>query len=420
MIMKKMALTPEQEAELPLFRQKYLNIACSGQRADRAELQSAINDAYALIDKPAPTLLIMSSPAAAMLTLTALSHFISHTVTSFSDQSWEQFWDQRWDQLGQIRSRLSDQLGEQFKTQLWDQFREHLSYQLKTQLWDQFRSQVPDELKGQLWGQFKKHLTGQLSRQFNGQFKGQLWDRLDSQCREQLGDEIVNQLHQQLRGHFRDQLINNSQYFWESQDLYAIAWARFAQQIGAKLDPETDRHLDILERIARQCEWWWPYDGLCIASERPLLVKLDERHRLHCDHGPAITYADGYDFWGWHGVSVPKKWIMDKAIKAEEAIRWQKAEQHRAAMEILGWDMIMAKLNARTINKHDDPEIGELIEADIPDVGPERFLCVRQASGRTAIPVPSDTKTVIEAQPWLYQYFDDEIRQLKIWPDIVI
>lgn len=63
--MKKITkLTPEQEAELPRFRHRYLDLACNGKRIDRETLEAALADAYAVIGKPAPKLFIFDSPAA--------------------------------------------------------------------------------------------------------------------------------------------------------------------------------------------------------------------------------------------------------------------------------------------------------------------------------------------------------------------
>lgn len=56
--MKIETLTQEQEAALPAFRRKYLDIACGGERIDRGALQEALDDAYCLIERPPPELLI--------------------------------------------------------------------------------------------------------------------------------------------------------------------------------------------------------------------------------------------------------------------------------------------------------------------------------------------------------------------------
>ncbi len=161
---KIMKLTPEQEAELPRFRQQYLDIACSGGRADRAKLQAAVNDAYAVIGKPAPMLLIMPSPASVMLALSALKH-LTGDRDQLRGQLRGQLWGQLWDQLrDQLRGQLGDQLRDQLRGQLGDQLRDQLRGQLRGQLWDQLRDQLRGQLGGQLGGQLRGQLGGYLLR----------------------------------------------------------------------------------------------------------------------------------------------------------------------------------------------------------------------------------------------------------------
>lgn len=268
-------LTPEQEAELPRFRQRYLDLACNGTRIDRPQLEAALTDAYAVIGKPAPRLFIFDSPAACMLAL-------------------------------------------------------------------------------------KIFLGG-------------------------------------------------------SQDLYWIAWARFAQQIGVKLKADTDHRLGIMERIGTQCEWWWPYDNMVVACEKPLSVRWDDQRRLHAEGRAAVEYADGYSLFAWHGVTVPEKWITEKAITPHEALTWSNMEQRRAACEILGWATILDKLKGRTVDANANPEIGELIRVTIPDIGEEQFLRVRCGTGRVfALPVPPEMKTAAQANAWTYGFDNPDDYQLEI------
>ena len=63
----------------------------------------------------------------------------------------------------------------------------------------------------------------------------------------------------------------------------------------------------------------------------------------------------------------------------------------------------MGELGGRTINQDLDPEIGELVEVDLPDGGPSRFLRVTCGTGRRfAIPVPLTVHTALEANAWTY------------------
>lgn len=73
------------------------------------------------------------------------------------------------------------------------------------------------------------------------------------------------------------------------------------------------------------------------------------------------------------------------------------------------------KLNATTIEKDADPEVGELVEVDIPDIGRERFLRVRCGTGRRfALPVPPEMTTALQANCWTYGIdeteFNPEVR----------
>ena len=55
-------LTPEQEALIPVYREKWRQIALSTERLDRAKAESVIKAAYIAIGKPEPEVQFYSSP----------------------------------------------------------------------------------------------------------------------------------------------------------------------------------------------------------------------------------------------------------------------------------------------------------------------------------------------------------------------
>lgn len=146
------------------------------------------------------------------------------------------------------------------------------------------------------------------------------------------------------------------------------------------------------------------HEEFCIVSDFPVYIKIDAENRPHCENGPSHLWRDGWALYHWHGVSIPAEWIEDKAsLTAQVALTWQNIEQRRAACEILGWNNILAALDARVIDADGDPEIGELVEVTIPEIGRERFLRVRCGTGREfALPVPPEMKTALEAQAWTW------------------
>ena len=159
------------------------------------------------------------------------------------------------------------------------------------------------------------------------------------------------------------------------------------------------------------------HEEFCLVSEFPEVIRVDAENRPHCETGPSHRWRDGWSLYHWHGVRIPGDWIEDRAsLTPEKALTWKNVEQRRAACEILGWAAILTALKAKTINADDDPEIGTLVEVDLPDAGKERFLRVRCGTGREfALPVPPNMKTALEANAWTFGF--DDFRQF-IKPEI--
>lgn len=168
--------------------------------------------------------------------------------------------------------------------------------------------------------------------------------------------------------------------------------------------PEIETMVPVIENLG----WVYYDDKKIYVCDRPTKIKFDEQNRTHSETGPAIEYSDGFAVYIWHGMRVPKEWIMNKeSLTEKEFFRHQNAELRRVACEIVGWNKVLDKLSAKVIDEDADPEIGTLLEVNIPDIGNERFLKVLCGTKREfAMPVPPTVKTAIEAQAWMLG-FDD-------------
>jgi hypothetical protein len=145
-----------------------------------------------------------------------------------------------------------------------------------------------------------------------------------------------------------------------------------------------------------------PYENICFVSDRHEALHFDEQGRLHCETGPAIKYRDGFCIHMWHGTRIPSEWI-DAAPDAKTAITWPNIEQRRAAIEIVGWSRILSELGAETIDADGDPQIGTLVQVQLPDLPQRsRFIQVQCGTGRQfAVCVPPHVGSAIEAQAWM-------------------
>lgn len=164
--------------------------------------------------------------------------------------------------------------------------------------------------------------------------------------------------------------------------------------------------------LSKHCSCINAYKDYVIISERPTKILFDDNKRLHSEIGAAIEFSNGEKYYSWHGVSVPELWIKNKELlKPEDALKVVNMDQRKAACEILGWNNILKKLNGKVIDKNKNPQIGTLIEAEIPGVGKERFLQVQCGTGRTfSLIVPPTVKTAIEANAWTYALDADQYK----------
>ena len=114
----------------------------------------------------------------------------------------------------------------------------------------------------------------------------------------------------------------------------------------------------------------------------------------------------------WHGTAVPEPWITaPETLHPLGALAWPNFQQRRAALEIIGWKRVLEALPARTIDADRDPAVGELVEADLPQIGPARFLKVRCGTGREfVLAVPRDLRTALEANAWTYALSSDQYK----------
>jgi hypothetical protein len=191
------------------------------------------------------------------------------------------------------------------RVQLSEQLREQLREQLNVQLSEQLRVQLFNQLNVQLFDQ----LFSQLFDQLFSQLSDQLLDQLSDQLRGPVVCPVVNQLSGQLFNQLSDQLREQYvyTYFWGQQDSFWIAFYLFAAKIGVRFAKENLELLNNWSAISRSTSWWWPYENICIMSERHTYVEFDNQNRLHCLKDKAVSFSDGWGVYAIHGIRFDEK-----------------------------------------------------------------------------------------------------------------
>lgn len=106
----------------------------------------------------------------------------------------------------------------------------------------------------------------------------------------------------------------------------------------------------------------------CMISDRPMVLKVDDQNRPHCDDGPFCLWRDGSALYAIHGVRVPSRVVLaPHTLTAEQIRNEQNAEVRRVMMTRFGEARYLQEIGGKLI--HSD-ELGELYRAEIENDEP--------------------------------------------------
>ncbi|NUR91192.1 MAG: hypothetical protein HOY71_44560 [Nonomuraea sp.] len=250
-----------------------------------------------------------------------------------------------------------------------------------------------------------------------------------------LSDVIEDVVHRPLRATALDGLCNTlgfalkplarhaNDLAWHGQhDAYWVAYYDAWQRLSSvRYAPNLRERLDLWITLAGSASWWWPREGVCVLSERPVEVRVEpaqQGRRLHGGDGPAIRFADGWSAYAWHGTRVPA-WVATAPtvarINAEPNI-----EVRRCAIERIGWDAYLDEAGLDLLGTCPDPGNpgAELRLYDLP--GFTRVLLAVNGSlerdgrrRRYGLMVPPDVDDPLSAAGWTYGLTGDQYSQLS-------
>ena len=134
-------LTPDQEAMLPVIRDKWINRALySGGETDIESAYRFMDFIYEKASLESPIKILVDSPMGAQLAVPLIKSLPRAQVgAQVGDQVRDQVRDQVWDQVwAQVGDQVRDQVGAQVRDQVWAQ----VGAQVRDQVWAQVRDQV--------------------------------------------------------------------------------------------------------------------------------------------------------------------------------------------------------------------------------------------------------------------------------------
>lgn len=152
------------------------------------------------------------------------------------------------------------------------------------------------------------------------------------------------------------------------------------------------------------------FDPFVIAVRRPLHIGWDDEGRIHDPDGAAVEFADGFNWYSWHGITVPEDWILDTP-DVETVMQVENTEQRRAGIEIIGPQNFAEQADTTVIDEDED-EVGQdrrLVDITIDDVTWRMTHVTDPSTGREYWErVPREFETCREAVAWQYGFDDPD------------
>lgn len=394
-------LTPQQEALIPVYREKWRKIALSNERIDREKAAQAVKAAYIAIGKNAPNIIFCESPYVALKStifdkLDCLKQELNNKVVSQLNNS-------SISNLKKLQRDLLEKPLEQLGRQT--SFFKDLSYSIYPQFFQDINidEELFDELVyGKLNNNFSDILGFRLSFILENYSRIYLNEQLQSEDWQQINLQLGSRLSSSLQASLSS-YINNffGQCFQPEEECKINSFRDFI--ITSVWVSENCPEWLIYQSLIKECGWIFAFDKAVIICDRPLHLRFDDQNRLHAEAEPAIEYADGFRLYSYHGVTLPEKYgkLHPQQWRSQWLLTEDNAELRRVLIQGIGYSRICQELQAIELDSWKEYT---LLKIDA-DVDAEPIFLVKMTCPSTgfihALRVPPEMTSAYQAICWV-------------------
>jgi len=377
-------LTPEQEAQIPVYIQKWVDLA--SKPIDRSRVKEIVKKVF----KEDKIVIIGES---LQNTIDLIKVAIKGKKLKYNVQSYNQLYDQ-------LYTQLDNQLDNQLHTQLHNRLCTQLDNQLDNQ------SQFDNQLYAQLEAQLDARLRDQLRAQLYTPLRAQLYTQLDDQSYTQFRAQFDAQLDNQFDNQFD---IHVSYYLYD----YA-GWYDYGKYIGVKFNEDKlQQYFDILLNLSI-CMFCGNVVFIC---EKPQCSW--NNGNLHSEHYPAVKWKDNTGIYFLNGVIFPKDlWekVVSRKMSFKEVMEIEDIDQRTQAMNYCPPNQFL-KEKGKLLDKSQRGSELWLVE-DVFNI-PAYFLKYQDPStGREYMsgiePEVGKNKNADECMAWKHRISIKEYQTLKV------
>jgi internalin A len=125
----------------------------------------------------------------------------------------------------------------------------------------------------------------------------------------------------------------------------------YISSLGVNLSQKAQEILRCQKLLFEHCGWIFRFEKICAVSDRPRHLRFDSQNRLHAEGEPAIEFADGWNFYYYHGVRLPEQYgkFHPNQWQSQWLLTEENAELRRVLIQGIGYDRIIhSRIRSKT------------------------------------------------------------------------
>jgi hypothetical protein len=419
-------LTPEQESLIPVYREKWINIALSTERIDIEKAAQAIKDAYILLGKQEPQIIFLDSPKFLLNKIEILEKL------SLNDLSASKIlFKKRYYKL--ILFSIFTALAFIFNWHTYSSLTISISKlaiivtltNLSAVFMTILISSIIDDIKQKARRTILFNQTGEGIKYKMEQSITSII--IANKLNNNILDNVIDKFGDVLEGFWKNQSyysyfnyhemdrLLNEYYLHDNSDSKADEPPMIATELCARENSYIDFYFSevgcdykadnwaVAQSLAIHCGWIFPYEKVCFVCDRPIKISYDNEQRIHAEGEAAAQFADGYSIYGYHGVKLTEKYgkLHPQQWQPKWLLEENNAELRRVLIQGIGYSRIIEELQAVELDTWQEYTLFK-IHSDI-DVEPIYLLKMTCPSTQRihVLRVPPDIQSAKEAIFWI-------------------
>ncbi|MEG5162866.1 leucine-rich repeat domain-containing protein, partial [Microcoleus sp. AT3-A2] len=183
----------------------------------------------------------------------------------------------------------------------------------------------------------------------------------------------------------------------------------YISSLDLNLSEKAQEILRSQKLLFEHCGFIFPCEKICAVCDRPRHLRFDSENRLHAEGEPAIEFADGWNFYYYHGVRLPENYgqVHPNQWQSQWLLAEENAELRRVLIQGIGYDRICQELSAKQIDSWQEYALLQIDNADVEPICLLKMTCPSTGFIH-ALRVPPNLTSARKAIRWVNWDIDPE------------